>query len=191
MKAPQTSLPCKALPYWHLNNLFDTKYVSGGREEKGFFFSVWTYPFVFPRIPPNLKLAFKRQTVNVVWIVNPLFNGRELENVVKWSLPSKIILTRVWKGLRTVNCLRNIFNSGVKSINHVLEPLDPDKEVPSNQPNFCIDFIYIVWRKMSLLGLWFTVLVCTRCCLQKNIKKEKKHTQVSRQLPNKTIAQIL
>lgn len=30
--------------------------------------------------------------------------------------------------------------------NHVLEPLDPYKNVPSNQPNFCIDFIYIVWR---------------------------------------------
>lgn len=30
--------------------------------------------------------------------------------------------------------------------NHVLEPRDPYKNVPSNQPNFCIDFLYIVSR---------------------------------------------
>lgn len=30
--------------------------------------------------------------------------------------------------------------------NHVLEPLNQYKNVPSNQPNFCIDFIYIVRR---------------------------------------------
>lgn len=29
--------------------------------------------------------------------------------------------------------------------------------------------------KTNLLGLWFTVLVCTRCCLQKMIKKNNKN----------------
>lgn len=67
-------------------------FLEAGRKKSFFSLSVRTYPFVFPRVPPNLKLAFKRQTVNVVWIVNPLFNGRELE-----MLLNEVYLLKLFK----------------------------------------------------------------------------------------------
>lgn len=34
----------------------------------------------------------------------------------------------------------------------------------------------------SLLGLWFTVLVCTKCCLQKKKKNLEKKKQTKKQV---------
>lgn len=110
-EAPQTSLPLKALPYWHF---FQHCTLLKARGNNIFLFlssfsffcpSVRTirdcsFPFLshwFQYLPPNRKkAAFKRQTVtkqNKTTTLNGLQtlylkNGSELE-VSKWSLPSK------------------------------------------------------------------------------------------------------
>lgn len=126
-------------------------------------------PDVSPHGPNPRKAAFERRTLR---------GSLTLYLKRKWTWIVERSSKRFhggWTGLRAVNCLRHRINSGVqksKKKKRVLEPLDPD--VTSNQPNFCINFIYIVWREKTL-GLCFTVLVCTRCCLQKRKIKFNKN----------------
>lgn len=92
-EAPQTSLPLKALPYWHLLTLLPK---AGGKDDflrpDNCFPSVVSF-LGFRISPKNLKkAAFKRQTVKTLCGCKPFIqNGSELE-MLKWSLPSKNLL---------------------------------------------------------------------------------------------------
>ena len=53
-------------------------------------------------------------------------------------------------------------------MNHNLEPLEPvQKMFQATNQTFVLILFILYEEKTHLLRLWFTVLVCTRCCLQK------------------------
>ena len=94
-EAPQTSLPLKALPYWHLT------FLTQGQRKWQIVSSVWTICFFFFffffscfqnfhqiwRRPPSKGIQYKPSTDCKPFIQS----GSELE-MLKWSLPSKNLL---------------------------------------------------------------------------------------------------
>ena len=149
-EAPQTSLPLKALPYWHLT------FLTQGQRKWQIFSSVWTicffffsFSFLVFRISTKSEEGRlqKAYSTNPLRIANPLFKVEV--NLKCWN---EVYLLKIfywgskWDLEQSTVYVIYLIQESRSLENHVLEPLDPYKIVPSNQPNFCIDFIYIVWR---------------------------------------------
>lgn len=140
-------LPLKALPYWHLT-FFTICFWRP--EEMTVFSSAWTiclfrfqnFNQIWRRLPSKGK-----PVKDSLWIASPLL---KMEVNLKWWDEVYLLKIFYWGSKwdleqSTVYVIYSIQES--RSLeNHVLEPLNPYKNVPSNQPNFCIDFIYIVRR---------------------------------------------
>lgn len=179
-EAPQTSLPLKALPYWHF---FDTTLLKA-RGNDSFFSSartIWHYLFLFLSLvsvlPPNLKkAAFKRQTVKTLYGLQTLYLKMEV-NLKCWN---EVYLLKIFYW----GSERDLEQSTVYVTYLIQESRSLDKpcfrtsrstEKCSKQPTKLLYWfhLYCMEIKTNLLGLWFTVLVCTRCCLQKKVGKKK------------------
>lgn len=73
-EAPQTSLPLKALPYWHLTFLTQGQKKWHFFPLSGLFVCFCFFLFLFSEFPPNLKkAAFKRHTVQTLYGLQTLY----------------------------------------------------------------------------------------------------------------------
>lgn len=146
--------------------------------------TIWDYLFLFLSLvsvlPPNLKkAAFKRQTVKTLYGLQTLYLKMEV-NLKCWN---EVYLLKIfyWGSERdleqsTVYVTYLIQES--RSLDKPCFRTSQSTEKCSKQPTKLLYWfhLYCMEIKTNLLGLWFTVLVCTRCCLQKKVGKKKLKT---------------